>query len=62
MFNEMTVRTTQTTSRLCLAVTKASANLSVNVISRVSFNGHEKKTERKNSFSDEKYDKFRHTE
>lgn len=56
----MTVRITQTTSRLCLAVTKASANTSVNVISRVTFNEYEKKKEKK-SFSDEEYNKFRHT-
>lgn len=43
MFKNMTVRFTQTTSRLCLAVTKASANISVNVISRVTFNEYEKR-------------------
>ena len=60
MLKNMTVRITQTTSRLCLAVTKASANISVNVISRVTFNEYEKKKEKK-SFSDEEYNKFRHT-
>ena len=59
MFKNMTVRFTQTTSRLCLAVTKASANISVNVISRVTFNEYEKR--KKKSFSDEEYNKFRHT-
>jgi len=46
MLKNMTVRITQTTSRLCLAVTKASANISVNVISRVTFNEYEKKKEK----------------
>lgn len=55
----MTVRITQTTSRLCLAVTKASADISVNVISRVTFSEYEIKTERDIPFHDEEYDKFR---
>lgn len=47
MFNKMTVRITQTASRLCLAVTKASGDISVNVISRVTFSEYEiKKTEK----------------
>lgn len=37
----MTVRITQTASRLCLAVTKASGDISVNVISRVTFSEYE---------------------
>jgi len=57
----MTVRIIQTTSRLCLAVTKANANISVNVISRVIFNGHGKKGRKKTAFSDEKEAKFRRT-
>lgn len=55
----MTVRITQTTSRLCLAVTKASADISVNVISRVTFSEYEIKAERDIPFHDEEYDKFR---
>ena len=47
MFNKMTVRITQTASRLCLAVTKAIGDISVNVISRVTFSEYEiKKTEK----------------
>lgn len=60
MFNKMTVRITQTASRLCLAVTKASGDISVNVISRVTFSEYEIKKEREIPFHDEEYDKFRH--
>lgn len=61
MFNKMTVRITQTTCPLCLAVTKARSNISVNVISRVTLNGYEKKEGEKIHLVMRNEDKFRHT-
>ena len=61
MFNKMTVRITQTTCPLCLAVTKARANISVNVISRVTLNRNEKRERERAHLVMRNEDKFRHT-